>query len=105
MIRTSIIKNCFKRLSKINLHIWVIAVITFTNNTKGERLLSKNKVIKSVSFNVTNEHDKECLEFIESINFSGYVKELIFADIRKRKQALKIVHKSENGGIKIVVGQ
>jgi hypothetical protein len=64
-----------------------------------------NKVRKTVSFNVTNKQDLECLEHIKETNFSGYVKDLIYADIQKRKQALRIVHKSTNGGIKIVVGQ
>ena len=63
-----------------------------------------NKVRKTVSFNIQNESDKECLEYIDQVNFSGYVKELIQADMQKRKQSLKIVHKSQNGGIKIVVG-
>lgn len=63
-----------------------------------------NKVVKSVSFNMGNEIDKECLEHIQQANFSGYVKELIFADIQKRKEARRIVHRSTSGGIKIVVG-
>jgi hypothetical protein len=67
--------------------------------------LSKNKVIKSVGFNVTNEQDQALLEHLKELNFSPYVKELILADIQKRNQALKIVKKSENGGIKIVVGK
>lgn len=46
----------------------------------------KNKVIKSVSFNVSNEEDRRCLERIESLdNFSGYVKRLIEKDIRQRR--------------------
>jgi hypothetical protein len=67
--------------------------------------MSKNKVIKSVGFNITNEGDQVILEHIKEINFSPYVKELILADIHKRNQALKIVQKSQNGGIKIVVGK
>ena len=47
--------------------------------------MSKNKVIKSVSFNVTNEEDRRYLERIENVNFSGYVKRLIEKDIRQRK--------------------
>jgi hypothetical protein len=47
--------------------------------------VSKNKVIKSVSFNVTNEEDQRYLERIENVNFSGYVKRLIEKDIRQRK--------------------
>jgi hypothetical protein len=67
--------------------------------------MSKNKVIKSVGFNITNEQDQVLLERIKDVNFSPYVKELILADIQKRNQALKIVQKSKNGGIKIVVGK
>ena len=47
--------------------------------------MSKNKVIKSVSFNVTNEEDRRYLERIQDVNFSGYVKRLIEKDIRQRK--------------------
>jgi hypothetical protein len=67
--------------------------------------LSKNKVIKSVGFNVTNEQDQVLLDHLKDVNFSPYVKELITADIQKRSQALKIIQKSANGGIKIVVGK
>jgi hypothetical protein len=67
--------------------------------------LSKNKVIKSVGFNITNDQDQAILEHLKEVNFSPYVKELILADIQKRNQALKIVQKSANGGIKIVVGK
>jgi hypothetical protein len=45
------------------------------------------------------------LKHIKELNFSGYVKELIMADYQKRNQAVRIVQKSENGGIKIVVGK
>jgi hypothetical protein len=44
-----------------------------------------NKVVKSVSFNITNEDDKRYLERIQNVNFSGYVKRLIEKDIRQRK--------------------
>ncbi|MCM3724594.1 hypothetical protein M3226_02615 [Neobacillus cucumis] len=47
--------------------------------------MSKNKVIKSVSFNVNNEEDRLYLERIENVNFSGYVKRLIEKDMRQRK--------------------
>jgi hypothetical protein len=67
--------------------------------------LSNNKVIKSVGFNITNEQDQVLLEHLKELNFSPYVKELIMADIQKRNQTLKIVQKSANGGIKIVVGK
>lgn len=49
--------------------------------------MSRNKVIKSVSFNVTNEDDRRYLERIEALdNFSGYVKRLIEKDLRQRKE-------------------
>ncbi|MEH7012437.1 hypothetical protein V7087_16755 [Neobacillus niacini] len=66
-----------------------------------------NKKVKSVSFNNTNPQEKEFLDHMESekIEFSGYVKELIFADMQRRNAPLKIVQKSRNGGIKIVVGK
>jgi hypothetical protein len=67
--------------------------------------LSKNKDIRSVSFNKTKEKDIKMLEHLEDKNFSGYVKELIWADIQKKESTLKIVQKSEKGGIKIVVGR
>jgi hypothetical protein len=69
-------------------------------------MLADNRFPKSVHFNRKNESDQKILEHVKQMDsFSGYVKELILADIEKRNQALKIVHKSENGGIKIVVGR
>lgn len=66
-----------------------------------------NKRVKSVSFNITNPQDKAFLDRMEeeSIEFSRYVKELIFADMQRRNAPLKIVKRSESGGIKIVVGK
>jgi hypothetical protein len=66
-----------------------------------------NKRVKSVSFNITNPKDREFLERLEQekIEFSGYVKELIFADMLRRNAPLKIVKRSDSGGIKIVVGK
>lgn len=63
-----------------------------------------NRFPKSVSFNHTVADDLKILEHVKDMNFSGYVKELILADIQRRNQPLKIVKKTENGGIKIVVG-
>ncbi|MGE6488481.1 hypothetical protein [Paenisporosarcina sp. NPDC076898] len=45
----------------------------------------KNKVIKSVSFNITNETDAKILKAIKRRNFSGYVKKLLLADILIRE--------------------
>jgi hypothetical protein len=55
-----------------------------------------NKVVKSVSFNITNERDIEYLERIKSVNFSGYVKRLIEKDIRQRK-VIKVDKASNTG--------
>lgn len=65
--------------------------------------MKKNRFPKSVSFNHSNPQDQEILKHIEGVNFSGYVKELILLDIQKRKQPLRVVEKTKNGGIKIVV--
>jgi hypothetical protein len=43
--------------------------------------MSKNKIIKSVSFNVTNSDDKKMLDHLKRRNFSGYVKKLIMREI------------------------
>ncbi|CEG26028.1 hypothetical protein [Bacillus sp. B-jedd] len=67
--------------------------------------MSKNKVIKPVSFNKTNEQDIKMLGYLEGKNFSGYVKDLIQADIQRRESALKVVQRTGEGGIKIVVGR
>lgn len=49
---------------------------------------SKNKVIKSVGFNKTNQDDAMILKAINRRNFSGYVKKLILADIAESKPQL-----------------
>jgi hypothetical protein len=66
-----------------------------------------NKRVKSVSFNITNPQDKAFLDRLEEekIEFSGYVKALILEDMQRRNAPLKIVKRSETGGIKIVVGK
>lgn len=65
--------------------------------------MSKNKVIKSVSFNITNAADVESLEHVKGEVFSGYVKRLIQADIARRKRAAKIADRCEDGGFKFTV--
>lgn len=42
-----------------------------------------NKVIKSVSFNMTVADDKSMLKHFSRRNFSGYVKKLIMEDMKK----------------------
>lgn len=64
-----------------------------------------NKVKKTVSFNITNKLDNQMLDHIGDLNFSGYVKELIAADMYKRQQELRIVKKTAKKGITIVVGE
>lgn len=54
--------------------------------------MSRNKVVKSVSFNVMNGQDQAYLERIQNVNFSGYVKRLIEKDIRQRK-VIKVENK------------
>jgi hypothetical protein len=56
-------------------------------------VMSGNKIVKSVSFNIMNEKDKVCLERINDLNFSGYVKRLIEQDIREQK----VVDMEESG--------
>jgi hypothetical protein len=60
--------------------------------------MGKNKIVKSVSFNVLNERDQVYLDKIKEINFSGYVKWLIEKDIRQRK-----VIKLENREVQHVI--
>jgi hypothetical protein len=54
-----------------------------------------NKIIKSVSFNVTNSEDEIMLKAIKRRNFSGYVKKLIMADLNMRKGLIIDEKKSE----------
>ena len=53
-----------------------------------------NKIIKSVSFNVTNEDDKKMLKHLKKRNFSGYVKKLIMKEIELKNE--KEVRQSES---------
>jgi hypothetical protein len=62
-----------------------------------------NKAVRTVSFNIAKEEDVKMLEFIDTINFSGFVKERLLEDIEKRNQPLRIVQHSQKGGIKYVM--
>lgn len=42
-----------------------------------------NKAIKSVSFNIKVPTDADMLKYVKRRNFSGYVKKLILADMKK----------------------
>ncbi|CAM4187751.1 hypothetical protein L1N85_11500 [Paenibacillus alkaliterrae] len=44
-----------------------------------------NKIVKSVSLNISNADDAAILKAIKRRNFSGYVKRLILADIKARE--------------------
>lgn len=46
--------------------------------------MSKNKFPRSVSFNTNNAVDQAILDFVKRRNFSGYVKQLILADMRAK---------------------
>lgn len=45
--------------------------------------MTKNKFPRSVSFNLKNQEDAAILKYVKKRNFSGYVKGLILADMRK----------------------
>jgi hypothetical protein len=74
----------------------------------------KNRFNKPVAFNRTVEEDQKILAHLEDKNFSGYVKELILRDINGEMPestsqdmeytgSLRIVSRSQNGGIKYVL--
>lgn len=46
--------------------------------------MTKNKFPRSVSFNTNNNVDKAILDFVKRRNFSGYVKQLILADMKAK---------------------
>jgi hypothetical protein len=48
--------------------------------------MSQNKVVKPVSFNITKPDDAKMLDHIKRRNFSGYVKNLIWQDIKSRDE-------------------
>lgn len=76
------------------------------HNQKGVEGMS-NKIIKSVSLNITVAEDQLILKHIKRRNFSGYVKKLILADIEQRKgvkpqnEAVEAVKKDMKTDIKI----
>lgn len=45
-----------------------------------------NKVIKPVSFNITKPDDVKMLNHVKRRNFSGYVKKLIWQDIKNQEE-------------------
>lgn len=50
-------------------------------------MTNNNKVIKSVSFNKTNQDEKRILDAVRRRNFSKYVKKLLLDDINKKQMA------------------
>lgn len=62
----------------------------------------KNARVKSVHFNITNDDDSIMLQAIGKRNFSRYVKELIKADLERKKEPPKQSIK-QSGGIKFVL--
>lgn len=66
-------------------------------------MAANNRFSKPVAFNKTMAEDQKILAHIEGRNFSGYVKALILADIERQEQPLRIVQKSEKGGIKFIL--
>lgn len=46
--------------------------------------MTKNKFPRSVSFNTNNAVDQAILDFVKRRNFSGYVKQLILADMKTK---------------------
>jgi post-segregation antitoxin (ccd killing protein) len=62
----------------------------------------QNARVKSVHFNVTVEDDLKMLKAIGKRNFSRYVKQLIKADIERKKELPQQPIK-QSGGIKFVL--
>lgn len=65
--------------------------------------MSKNKIKKTVSLNITNPDDMEIIKKISepNFNFNEWARKLMLEDIRREKS--RVVHKNQ-GGIKIVLG-
>jgi post-segregation antitoxin (ccd killing protein) len=62
----------------------------------------QNARVKSVHFNVTVEDDLKMLNAIGKRNFSRYVKQLIKADLERKKELPQQSIK-QSGGIKFVL--
>lgn len=60
---------------------------------------NKNRFSKSIAFNKTNEIDKQILNHVKRRNFSGYVKKLILADMKKKSEERRNNHvKNDSSG-------
>lgn len=70
-----------------------------------------NKVRKTLTLNRTNSEDQKIINKIKhdepesEFNFNSYVRNLILEDIQKHEAKLKIFQRTNEGGIKIVVGR
>lgn len=62
----------------------------------------QNARVKSVHFNITVEEDLNMLQAIGKKNFSRYVKQLIKADMERKKELPKQSIK-QSGGIKFTL--
>ncbi|NRD80985.1 hypothetical protein HPT25_27055 [Bacillus sp. BRMEA1] len=67
--------------------------------------MNDHRIRKSVSFNVTEELEKQLLDFAlsQSENFSGYCKDLIMAEMKRVEQRSKrkIIKLNTSGSISI----
>lgn len=52
--------------------------------------MSKDREIKPVSFSKKKKDEKQMLKHVQDMNFSNYVKRLIFADMNKGAQNVGI---------------
>lgn len=60
-------------------------VVSVTTDSDGRRIfVNYKKVPKSVGFNTKNERDRKLLKHVARRNFSGYVKNLIEADMKAK---------------------
>jgi hypothetical protein len=48
--------------------------------------VSRNKIVKPVSFNITKQDDAKMLDHVKRRNFSGYIKKLIWQDIKSQEE-------------------
>ena len=97
----------------------MIILTSQTSTTKATttKTSNKNRFTKPVAFNKTSEEDQTILTHLEGRNFSGYVKELILADLNHQNApqddregtetvyngTFRIVQKTNSGGIKYVM--
>lgn len=59
---------------------------------------NKNRFSKSIAFNSKNEVDQQILKHVKRRNFSGYVKKLILADMKKLEERRNNNLKNDSNG-------